>query len=95
MTSLDFKALRKKERAKLQRQKQQENQYQNKGTLSRIHLDAPLILAHRFSLDLIKFKVSPGAIDGIYYVPEWLSEEDARQLLEAIGQVSGVTTLLL
>ncbi|GAB5032489.1 alpha-ketoglutarate-dependent dioxygenase alkb homolog 6 [Nannochloropsis oceanica] len=86
MTSLDFKALRKKERAKLQRQKQQENQYQNKGTLSRIHLDAPLILAHRFSLDLIKFKVSPGAIDGIYYVPEWLSEEDARQLLEAIDQ---------
>jgi|EP00624_Nannochloropsis_granulata_P007714 hypothetical protein len=93
MTSLDFKALLKKERAKLQRQKQQENQYQKKDTLSWIHLDAPLTLASRSRLDLTKFKIAAGAVDGIYYVPGWLSEEDALQLLEAIDQVSVVMTL--
>jgi hypothetical protein len=82
MTSLDFKALLKKERAKLQQQEQQENQEQNKGTL-----DAPLTLASRSRLDLSQYKVA-GAVDGIHYVPGWLSEEDAQQLLKAIDQVS-------
>jgi hypothetical protein len=87
MTSLDFKALLKKERAKLQQQEQQEKQDQDKGTLSGIHLDAPLALASRSRLDLSQYKVA-GAVDGIHYVPGWLSEEDAQQLLKAIDQVS-------
>ena len=94
MTSLDFKALLKKERAKLQQQEQQENQDQNKGAIGGIPLHSPsLALASRSRLDLSKFKVA-GAVDGIHYVPGWLSEEDAQHLLKAIDQVSFVVMLL-
>lgn len=90
MTSLDFTALLKKERAKLQRQEQQENEDQNRGSTTGSSLNTPLTLAPRSRLDLSAFKVS-GPVDGIHYVPGWLSEEDAQQLLKAIDQVGGVS----
>lgn len=86
MTSLDFKGLLKRERAKLQRQEQQENEGQNRGSTNKTPRNPPLTLAPRSRLDLSALKVS-GPVDGIHYLPGWLSEEDAQQLLEAIDQV--------
>lgn len=88
MTSLDFKALLKKERAKLQEREQSKKEDPFKGITNAAHVNH-LTLTPRLRLDLSNFKVM-GPVEGIHYVPEWLSEEDAQQLLKAIDQVGGL-----
>ena len=51
---------------------------------------ALLRLEPRSPLDLALYKV-PGKVEGIYYIPGWLSEKDAQSLLQAIDEAPANT----
>lgn len=86
MTSLDFKALLKKERASILRQAVGDSGSNHNNDGGNDDGSNPLLsLEPRSPLDWRASKV-PGPVDGIHYVPGWLSEHDAQQLLTAINR---------
>jgi hypothetical protein len=80
-TALDFRALLAKERHKLLQESKRSPATGLEGA------SGALKLAPRERLDLRKWKV-PGPVDGVYYVPDWITTEEAAQLTKAIDAVS-------
>lgn len=85
MTSLDFKALLAKERAAL-RQGAGSVSGSSKGGSNKRDEAAELLLGARVPLDWAGHEVA-GAVEGVTYVPGWLTEEEAANLLAAIDGV--------
>ena len=49
--------------------------------------DPAVPLARRSAVDLAEFDASPGALPGVYYIPDFVAEGEADALLDRIAEM--------